>query len=51
MAKQTQIEKAIANLDAQIEVLQLARKHLVEQQARKPKKVSKPAAVAEKATA
>jgi hypothetical protein len=55
MPKQTQLDKAIANLDTQIEVLQLARKHLVEQQqTKKPKKVaSKPAPVAavEKATA
>jgi len=36
MPKQTQLEKAIAQIDEQIKVLQLARAHLVAQQA-KPK--------------
>lgn len=43
MAKLTQIEKAIANLDVQIATLQLARQHLVaQQQQQKPKKPSRP---------
>lgn len=50
MAKQSQLDKAIANLEAQIEVLELAREKLREQQqkksAQKPKKAPKPEAVA-----
>lgn len=43
MAKQTALEKAIANIDANIQVLQLARAKLVEQQQAKPaKKAAKP---------
>lgn len=42
MAKQTKLEKAIVQIDGEIEVLQAVRKRLVDQQDReKPKKVVK----------
>lgn len=41
MPKQNLLEKAIASLDAQIEVLQLARLHLVKQRSeQKPKRAT-----------
>jgi uncharacterized small protein (DUF1192 family) len=51
VAKQTQLDKAIAQIDQEIAVLQAAKARLVAQQKAKPARASKPTLVPEKAGA
>ena len=48
MGKQSALDRAIQNIDEKIAALQLAREHLVAEQAAKPVKVRKPRLVADK---